>query len=191
MDSPSDTDIIKAVVRGDKQAFATLVDRYRQGAYTLALRILQDKDTAEDITQEAFIKAYENLARFSGKARFSTWLYRIVYNTAISYMRKSGREAGNVNTARLPEGGQAGDLSAVNSLENEELRLWLHRALAALPVNERVALTLFYLHEQSIKEIARITGLSEANIKILLHRGRKNLRQRLHLLLGNEISEIL
>ncbi|MFM7853064.1 MAG: sigma-70 family RNA polymerase sigma factor, partial [Flammeovirgaceae bacterium] len=89
MPLPNEQELINGVRAGDKLAYRDLVDHYKAYAYTIAMKVLNQRAEAEEAAQDAFIKAYQNMGAFKGEAKFSTWLYRIVFNTAISYKRKS------------------------------------------------------------------------------------------------------
>ncbi len=170
-----DTYIIEKVLSGDRQLFAHLVNRYSAMAYTLAFRILEHKYEAEEVVQDSFVKAFENLASFRQKSNFSTWLYRIVYNTAISRIRSRKSEVVSIDNKAM----QIEDDSIYESLSygytGEEASQLVRKALTTLPEDERTIVTLYYLNESNINEIQKITGLSKSNIKIKLFRARKKL----------------
>lgn len=175
MNNLSDSYIIERVLSGDKHLFAHLVNRYSAMAYTIAMRILENKNDAEEVVQDAFVKAFEHLASFKRKSNFSTWLYRIVYNAAISKLRSRKSEAVSIDNKAM-------QIEDDNSIENlfygytgEEATQLVRKALAMLPEDERTIVTLYYLNESRINEIHKITGLSKSNIKIKLFRARKKL----------------
>lgn len=175
MNQFSDTYIIEKVLNGEKQLFAHLVNRYSAMAYTLAYRILENKHDAEEVVQDAFVKAFENLASFRRKSNFSTWLYRIVYNTAVSGIRSRRPEEMSIDNKMM----QIEDDSIYGNLlygyTEEEASDLVRKALAMLPEDERIIVTLYYLNESKIDEIHQITGLSKSNVKIKLFRARKKL----------------
>lgn len=171
MKPENDTEMLQRMKAGDSEAFAILVSRYSEPLYNLALRIVGDRDRAEDVLQESFIKVYEQIGRFRGESRLSTWLYRIVCNRALSECRRrslwerfSGRER-SVAADPIPE--------------EEERLAPLRKALAELPAKDRALLSLFYFEELSVAEIAEMLNQSEANVKVRLHRLRLRLRKEL------------
>jgi RNA polymerase sigma factor (sigma-70 family) len=159
-------EIIRQVQQGNVAVFAELVNQYKDAAYTLCVRICGNKSDAEDICQESFIKAYRAIANFRGEAGFATWLYRIVYNTAISHLRSQKIKTVPLESIRdIDSEGREND-------DMEEKRKLIRKILAELPELDRTIMTLYYMMDHSISEIVGVTGLSESNIKIRLHRTR-------------------
>jgi RNA polymerase sigma-70 factor (ECF subfamily) len=166
-----ESEIIKKAISGDSEALTLLIDNYKDIAYNLALSIVKNKEDAKDITQDSFLKVLENINRFRNDSKFSTWLYRIVYNSSVGYVKC----ANLTNTVDY-------DLIVENSdnNDNQEDRIQdLYRAINLLEDTDRSIIMLFYLAEKSIKEIAQITGFSIANIKVILHRARKKLFEKM------------
>ncbi len=166
-----DSILVKKAIDGDADALSLLIDKYKNYAYNLAVSIVKNREYARDITQESFLKVLENISRFKNESKFSTWLYRIVYNESLKHnleiKKTSQTSIESVDTAIYSE-----DKS---SPENENLDEKLYQAIEKLENNERITVTLFYLGDKSIKEINIITGLSKPNIKVILHRARKKL----------------
>lgn len=163
---------IERVLKGDTSAFGYFVDTYQDMAITIAYRICNNMQDAEDIVQNAFVKAYHNLRTFRSDSKFSTWFYRIVYNTAISHINTS------IFSTELVDYSQGADSSfsdfdTLDQIEAKEKSALIKETMEKIPPDESLLLTLFYLEENSIKEIVQITGLSEANVKVKLHRARK------------------
>jgi RNA polymerase sigma-70 factor (ECF subfamily) len=150
---------------GDHWAFGELVGPYKDRILNLARRIVLDADAAEDVTQEVFIRAYRQLHRFDGRARFATWLYRIAINVSRTHLRaqqrRHSREAQHRPPRRETPASEVGDLVGL---------------LGELPLPQRTALALFYLRELSVAEIARLVGAPEGTVKAWLYRGRERLR---------------
>ncbi|MCK4854381.1 MAG: sigma-70 family RNA polymerase sigma factor [Bacteroidales bacterium] len=166
---------ISKVLEGDRNAFAYLVDKYKTMVYSLALRLVKDREEAEEISQDSFIKAYQSLASFKGKAKFSSWLYRIVYNTAISKLRQ--QPAGRVS---LDESNIADTLYIENkqnydALSAGERKKYLEKALDSLDMDEKMLVILYYYEERDLDEIATIAGLTKTNTKVKLYRARKKM----------------
>ena len=185
-----ETLIIKRVLAGNTNAFATLVDRYKDLAITLATSVLLNTNDAEDIVQDAFIKAFTALPNFKGNAKFSTWFYRIVLNTAIN--KQKGRRLENLSAddllAEEANESMAPDLSHYTA---QQQRKFIQQALQHLSEGERLCITLHYLNELSLDEIKELTNYSLSNIKVLLFRGRKQLYCSLKSILKTEIKDLM
>lgn len=164
----TDQEIVSSIRAGDKNCFRILLDRYSKMSYAVAFRIVKDHESTQDVVQDAFISAYENLSSFKGESKFSTWLYRIVVNKALAYSNKK-RFFDHIDS--LTECIEEND--EVEVIENEENILRL--ALNEMSDKDRVVLELFYYQEQSVKEIGAILSESESNVKVILHRARKKL----------------
>ena len=146
MNKLADAEIIVQVLAGNKMLFAHLVDRYKAMAFTLAFRILGNREDAEETVQDAFVKAYEHLAEFRRQSKFSTWLYRIVYNTSITRGRKKKPATQEMdNQALLHEDTSQAD-SLLYGFTEEEAGDFIRRILALLPEEDRTIITLHYLN---------------------------------------------
>jgi len=184
--------IIAKVKSGDLRAFSVLVDEHKAMAFTLALRLLKSREDAEEVTQDSFLKAYKNIGQFKEEAKFSTWLYSIVYNTALTYLRKkklktteiSDLSVGNLLELSEPD-------SAWRRLQKEERAGFIKLALSRLSGDDQLAITLFYLNENSLQEITEITNWELSNVKVRLHRARKRLLIELERLLNHEVRTLL
>jgi RNA polymerase sigma factor (sigma-70 family) len=163
-------EIIKLVQLGNTAAYGELVNAYKDAAFTLCMRICGNRDDADDICQEAFIKAFHALKNFRGDSGFSTWLYRIVYNTSISYIRSRKVKTLPIDAAREAIGSET-ELTWERE-ETEVKRKLIREIVGDLPEVDRTIVTLYYLFDHSIGEICEVTGISESNIKVRLHRAR-------------------
>ncbi len=166
---------IRQVLDGDSRAYRFLVDKYKTMAFTLAFRIIQNEQDAEEVTQDAFVQAYRNLKKFRQEAGFSTWLYRIVYNASVSRLRLTGKRRKEfIVDEEVKE-------AAENSFIKEDYIRYRQRMvqqlLDHLLSTDRAIITLYYLNELSVKEIAGITGLTGENVKMRLYRSRKKLKE--------------
>jgi RNA polymerase sigma-70 factor (ECF subfamily) len=182
--------IIKDVVAGDAQPFAILVNNYKDMAVTLAYNILLNQQDAEEVAQDAFMKAYCNLSSFTAASKFSTWLYRIIVNTALNKKKLKKPRVVEITgplSNELPLGSNT-HFTPGGMAEN---RKHIQLALRSLSDNERLCITLHYLNELSVEEIRELTGFTGSNIKVLLHRGRKNLYTALHRYLKNELHNLI
>ncbi len=189
MNKLGDKIIIKQVNQGDVAAYAILVKRYQQMAYTLALSITKNKEDAEEVAQDAFVKAYKNLSTFKGKSKFSTWLYQIVYRTALSKIRIQKH-----HTQEIDDKVMNNDLlkeNQPNNLEQLDRKLIIRVAIDQLKEDESFLLILYYYEELTVDEIADSTGLSESNVKVKLHRARKNMHDQLQTMLNGKAKTLI
>ena len=150
------------------------MDVYGQQVFTLVVRIVNSEEDAEEVTQDVFMKAYMNLSSFNGISSFSTWLYRIAYNTAISYTRKRKNEEYVVDDKVWNTISDTEVDDALSDESEAQIEL-LMNALQKLPPEDRALITLYYEEEKSVKEISSIFNLSESNVKVRLFRLRKKL----------------
>lgn len=185
----SDEILIQQVLKGHEQAFATLVKRYEQFAFTLALRVVKKREDALEVAQDSFVRAYRYLPDFRGDARFSTWLYKIVYSTALNFIRKKQPDIRSLDDDQHPlHLPQPLEQNASENLETIDRNAALHQAVELLSPDDATVITLFYLYEKSIDEICQITGLTLTNAKTKLCRA----RQRLKTIIQNKFAtEIL
>lgn len=167
-----ESQIIKKAISGDSEALTILIDKYKDIAYNLALSIVKNEENAKDITQDSFLKVLENIKKFRSTSKFSTWLYRIVYNQSIGFIKK----VKHLNSIEH-EPAMIIEYSEYNNME-ENIR-GLHKAIDLLEDTEKNVVTLFYLADKSVKEISQITNLSISNTKVILHRSRKKLKEKI------------
>jgi RNA polymerase sigma factor (sigma-70 family) len=168
----NDIQLIERILNGDTSGYAVMVDRYKDLAFTIAFRILGRREDAEEVVQDAFVKAFRNLASFRQKARFSTWLYRIIYNTAISRHRQKKPGWQSIEEITIPDIGA--EFMADEEADRHKI---LENAMQQLPEEDRILLTLYYVDESSVDDVHSILGISKANVKIKLFRARKRLQE--------------
>lgn len=188
MNHPTDQTIINKVLAGEVSAYSLLVDRYSSMVFTLAYNIILNREDAEEVAQDAFVKAFTSLQSFKQQSKFSTWLYRIVVNTALNKKKLHKLVIVDIDE-QITEEELAGSYS-LPQYESKDMKQFVQSAVSALPDNERICITLFYLNELSVNEIGELTGITTANIKVLLHRGRKHLYDKLNELLRTELSNL-
>ncbi|MDF1573966.1 MAG: sigma-70 family RNA polymerase sigma factor [Bacteroidales bacterium] len=182
--------LIERVKAGDREAFAGLVDSYKDMVYTVCLRMLRNEADAGEAAQDVFMKAFRSIGSFQAKSKFSTWLYRITYNNCISVIRKKVKMIDLVD--EIPDGEvDQSEMNGLESLSAQERSRYLNMAIESLAETDAVVVTLFYFDELSLEEIAGITGLSSSNIRIKLHRSRKKMYQVICEKLNSEVSSIL
>ncbi|MEE9363469.1 MAG: RNA polymerase sigma factor [Cellulophaga sp.] len=187
MSSTEDNFFIDRVCKGDIDAYTFLVNKYKRMAYTVALKIMRNVEDAEDATQESFIKAYQKIHYFKKDAKFSTWLYTIVYRTAVYNLRKNQISTTQIDEIITEEYSTEDNNVFTVAIENQLLLEKVTTAIHKLPRMESLLISLFYTNESSIEEISIITGLSKTNIKVKLYRARKKLKK----LLDNPLTETL
>ncbi|WP_439184168.1 RNA polymerase sigma factor [Carboxylicivirga taeanensis] len=191
MSDPSDIKLVKLIRAGDVGAFSQVIDKYQHMAYTLANSIVKNHQEAEEVAQDAFFKAYRSLNKYKGDAEFSTWLYRIIYNTAISKLRSRKAETKSLDSPEADKQSLLNFSDNLNRLEQQERKLILKKALKSLKEDDAFVIILYYYKELSIDEIEKATGLSKSNVKIKLHRGRKQLQSALERLLSEELKSFI
>ncbi len=181
--------IISSILDGNFALFEKLVEKYKDMAFSIAFRILENKEDAEDITQESFLKAFNALSSFKYQSKFSTWFYRIVYNMAINQGRISYID--NVSFEDYFEENTdliSNEIESLDSIKRKEI---IELVLSKMPADESISITLFYLEEFSIEEVAEITGWSNSNVKVKLFRGRKRFYELLKTYMKTEINCLL
>ncbi|MDD4514173.1 sigma-70 family RNA polymerase sigma factor [Massilibacteroides sp.] len=181
---------IEQILAGDVQSFSCLIAKYEKMAYTLAFRVMGNKEEAEEVTQDAFIKVYNALDTFKFESKFSTWLYRIVYCTALSALRQQ-KIFTDYDEARPEDLTEKEMDSAASLLERNDRREIISQVMSLLAPDEAMLLTLFYLEECSMDDIHQITELTISNIKVKLHRGRKHFYEKLQQLMKTEARSLL
>ena len=186
MEAKNDAYYIGLVLQGNSESFAPLVDKYKQLAFSLALKVTRHREEAEEVAQDAFIKAYRSLESFKGGSSFKTWLFRIVYTTAISKVRGKKRDFVSFEDHRLTDQELEDTEDTIGQLTVEERAYHLHHAMDQLEADERAILNFYYFEDMSVEDIAMIMGLSCSNVKVKLFRSRKKLYERLHGLLKSE-----
>lgn len=182
---------IRKVLAGDRNEFAYLVDKYKTMVYSLALRLVKDREEAEEISQDAFVKAYQSLATFKGNAKFSSWLYRIVYNTAISKLRQHPAAQLSLEDENVSEALYVDSKRNYDTLSGEERKKYLELALDSLERDEKMFVILYYYEERDLDEIASIAGLTKTNTKVKLFRARKKMLRVLQTYLKEETYNLL
>lgn len=180
------------VLEGRQELYALLVQRHQNFAFTLALRYVGNREEAEELAQDAFVKAYRSLADFRGQARFSTWLYTIVHHTCLSHLRKNKGPVVSVDPERMSQLGHttASGSSASARTDDRSRRHWIEKAIARLPETDARIITLFYQAEQQVDEIGRILGMTPSNVKVRLFRARQKLRDILKQHLAHETNDL-
>lgn len=189
MDKVTDQHYINLAIEGDTNAFAALVDRYKDMVFTLSLKMLQNREEAEEAAQDTFIKTYKSLNRFKGDSKFSTWIYKITYNNCLDRLKKQKRNRPVVAIDEFTEHQVKSLMNVLETIEENERKEMIKNCLDLLPAEESFLLTLYYFNENSLKEISSIIGINENNVKIKLFRSRKKLAGILKIKLEPEIID--
>ncbi|MBD0288928.1 MAG: sigma-70 family RNA polymerase sigma factor [Flavisolibacter sp.] len=188
---PSDSEIISQVVRGDQNAYATLVERYQNYVFTIVLRYVKNREDAEEVAQDVFIKAYRSLADFKGTAKFSTWLYTVTTTTCITFLRKNKLEVHSLDNEKVFAAADNMDSGArANQIEQKSRVNMVNEAIRLLNPEDAQIITLFYKGEQTLEEIARILGKEPNTVKVQLHRARGRLKEKMQKHFSEEVKDI-
>ena len=179
MTTNNDQYYINKVCAGNTNAFAFLVEKYKDMVFTLAIRMTRSREEAEEISQDAFIKAYKSLPKFKGDSKFSTWLYKIAYNLSIDYLKKQKRLIKSDLIDEINEGNLGLEQDVLSLIENKERKQIIEKAIYLLPEDDRVIITLFYFEELSLNEISDVVNIKANAVKVKLHRSRKKLYELL------------
>lgn len=175
MTNKNDQLYIAKVINGDSKAFAYLVDNYKNMVFTLAFKMTKNREEAEEVSQDTFIKAYKNLKKFKGDSKFSTWLYKIAYHTCLDTIKKNKNHNNSFEINEVTFNQIKSVEDTLQTIERKERAQILDACLMQLQDDERSLIWMFYYQELSLKEIIEVTSMSEANIKVKLHRARKKL----------------
>lgn len=187
----NDNDLISKVLSGDQQAYAGLVARYQNYVFTLTLRMIKSREDAEEVAQDVFIKAYKYLADFRGASKFSTWLYTIVNNTCISFLRKKKLQIHSLDNEGVIEVADSRDSGfRADLVEQKSRQTMVGNAISMLNPDDAEIITLFYKNEQSLDEIAQILGLEVNTAKVRLHRARTRLKEKMETHFAHEVKDL-
>ncbi len=187
----TDVELIDKVLAGQQAAYAELVKRHQRFVFTLALRFTKNREDAEDVAQDCFVKAYRCLHAFQRTAKFSTWLYSIVYTTSMSFLRKK-----KLNTESIDDEGSILQIAETGSwydtnAERSSRSVYVNKAIGLLPPVDAAIITLFYKGENSLDEIAKALNMETNAVKVKLHRARHRLKERLEYILKDEVKELI
>ena len=173
--------IIKEILNGKTEQYGYFLDRYGQQVFVLVDRIVSCQEDAEELTQDVFLKAFQQLSSFKAESSFSTWIYRIATNLAISTVRKKRNDVLRLDDSVFAN---LSDTQVDEALEDEseEQMDRLQQAMNQLEADERALITLYYLEEKPLAEVAFILGMTEGNAKVKLHR----IRKKLYVLIKNQ-----
>ncbi|MFH6998002.1 RNA polymerase sigma factor [Flavobacterium sp. FlaQc-57] len=175
MSTISDQHYIDKILQGETTAFAVLVDRYKDMIFTLALKMIKNREESEEVAQDTFIKIFNSLSKFKGDSKFSTWIYKIAYNTCLDRLKKNKKEDLNISIDEFSAHLIKTMDNALSALEDKERKQAIQNCLNLLPSEENFLLTLFYFEDQNLEEIGKIMSITANNVKIKLFRSRQKL----------------
>ena len=171
----NDQHYINQIIEGNTNAFSVLVNQYKDLVFTLAYKMLKNKEEAEEVSQDTFIKIFNSLNKFKGESKFSTWIYKITYNTCLDKLKKIKKENNVVYIEDFKEHQVNAIQNIIESIDEKERNQKIQEYLQLLPSEEAFLLTLYYFDDQSIEEIAKVIDCNANNVKIKLYRTRKKL----------------
>ena len=187
----SDNELISRVLRGDHQAYKVLVERYQHYIFTLAFRLTQSREDAEEIAQDVFVKAFRSLADFKGGSKFSTWIYTIAHNTSITKLRKKKLKISSLDdegTFFQAENHES-DFKA-NQVEDKARKQMVRDAIRMLSADDAQIITLFYQGDQSLEEIGTIIGVEPNAVKVRLFRARQRLKEKMEKFFKEDVKSL-
>jgi len=188
----TDLALITAVLNGNTAVYSELVKRHQRFVFTLALRFTKNREDAEEVAQDCFVKAYRALGTFRQTSKFSTWLYSITYTSAMSALRKK-----RLTTISLDDDEYTvqpvspSSYSDTDTIEKKSAYVYLNQAIDSLLPDDAAIITLFYKGEQSLEEIGKVLFMEPNTVKVKLHRARVRLKEKLQYLLKDEVKELI
>lgn len=192
MEQETDLVLITKVLAGETAVYSDLVKRHQRFVFTLALRFTKNREDAEEVAQDCFVKAYRALGTFKQTSKFSTWLYSITYTSAMTALRKR-----KMNTCSLDDETNSIQLHDAHTgersdaVEKKSAHVYLNRAIDSLSADDAAIITLFYKGEQSLEEIGTALYMETNTVKVKLHRARLRLKEKLQYLLKDEVKELI
>jgi RNA polymerase sigma factor (sigma-70 family) len=188
MEQKDDLFYIGKIRDGQVNYFSYIVENYKDIVFSIAMKVLKNRDDAEEMAQEVFIKVYNALGTFKGSSKFSTWIYSITYNHCITQVRKKKVKVSSLDDVQIRD--EADDFR-FDGIDAETRRKYIEAALKKLPEEDYTLIILYYYEDQSIEEIMKVAKLTESNAKVKLHRARKKLYMILNEMMKEEIESLL
>jgi RNA polymerase sigma factor (sigma-70 family) len=182
--------LIDRILRGETPAYRELVTRHKDYAFTIAYRLLNNREDAEEAAQDAFVRAFNGLQNFNREAKFTTWFYRVVLNAALTIQQKKKITTEDIDNVHSNSAVLRGSNSTDN-MKRKEQQYYIKEALKQLSPDDVTMITLFYLKEQSLEEISDIVGIETNTVKVKLHRARKRLADVMQNILKGETQSLL
>ncbi|MEX0995920.1 MAG: sigma-70 family RNA polymerase sigma factor [Flavobacteriaceae bacterium] len=175
MTGNQESTIINQIKGGDTRAFSVLVDRYKDLVFTLSLRMLKNREEAEEVSQDTFVKVYKALSKFKGDSKLSTWVYRVAYNSCLDRIKKNKKGHQEIEIDSFSEYPLKTLDNALETMELEEQQTTIRNCLQKLAGKDAFLLTLYYFEELSLAEISQVVNLAPNTVKVSIHRARKKL----------------
>jgi RNA polymerase sigma-70 factor (ECF subfamily) len=188
----NDANIVDSILQGNQDAYRFLIDKYKRAVYSVVLSFVHDETEAQDLTQEAFIRAYMNIESLKDRARFGPWISGIARNVAGKWLERTKRHEsleGLIETGADVDTDTAHMEDVDEALQREQMRQALWKGIYALPEVLREALLLSYMREMNRKEIAEFLGISEAAVRNRLYKARKQLKKEMFKMLKNSVKD--
>lgn len=182
--------VIEKIRNGDARAFRYLVDKYKGYVFNVSIKILKNREEAEEAGQDSFMKAFKSIGEFRKESKFSTWLYRVAFNNAIARTRKKTLNAESIESEE--DFKFTSDIAgALESLGRGERTGFVKKAMDMLNEEDSILINLYYWQENSMAEVSEITGLEENLVKVKIHRARQKLQKHISNGLGIKIEDLL
>lgn len=194
MDDPNVSEqlIIDKAINGEESAYRYLLEKHKAFAFTIAIRIVRNKEDAEEIVQDSFIKAFKAIGRFKRSGKFSTWLYKIIYNTALTSLRKYKPQLDHLEEYQNYEFSPSDNYqNGFDRLKNDDQVKYVEQAISNLDEIDKMMITLYYTGECTVSEVSEITGWNTSTIKVRLYRARQKLYMELSKSLNHELTDLL
>lgn len=180
---------ITKILEGDSNAFAVLVDQYKDLVFSLSLKMLKNREEAEEAAQDTFVKVFKSLNNFKGDSKFSTWIYKVTYNTCLDQLKKIKRVQDTIPIDDFSENQIQNLENVLDAIDERDRNEMIQDCIHLLPSEEAFLLILFYFEEQSLEEISKIIDCTANNVKVKLYRSRKKIASILKMRLEPEIIE--
>jgi RNA polymerase sigma-70 factor (ECF subfamily) len=188
MKNLTDIEIIESVKKGNHSDYALLIDKYKNKAFSLLVRMLKNEMESEEVLQDCFLKAFKSLGNFRRESKFSTWFYRIVYNTALTRLSAKKRKI-ETEMSSLDDHLEIKSEYDYREVEQKDVSKYIHKLIEQLPSKYASVINMYYLDNMSCEEISEAMETSLANIKVMLHRSRNALKDQL--IKNNYAEELL
>ncbi|MEM0574877.1 RNA polymerase sigma factor [Flavobacterium polysaccharolyticum] len=189
MNSFNEQYYITKILEGDSNAFAVLVDQYKDLVFSLSLKMLKNREEAEEAAQDTFVKVFKSLNNFKGDSKFSTWIYKVTYNTCLDQLKKNKRVQDTIPIDDFSENQIQNLENVLDAIDERDRNKMIQDCIHLLPSEEAFLLILFYFEEQSLEEISKIIDCTINNVKVKLFRSRKKIASILKMRLEPEIIE--
>lgn len=175
MQNLTDIEIIESIKKGNHSDYAILIDKYKDRAFSLLSRMIKNEMEAEEVLQDCFLRAFYALNNFRNDSKFSTWFYRIVYNTALTKLSTKKRKIEN-EMYSIDELKNLKSETDYKETEKKDISKFVNELIDRLPPNYSSVINMFYLDGMTCKEISEVMGLSFSNVKVILYRARNALK---------------